>query len=192
MGPSGGEMRRRRLLSQAKLPAQGHDGLAQVAGQEPRLADTGSHVVHHELEKKLRAFDIVADQYRQDLSLFWTRANFFLFVQSGLLAFLTTNASTAIERSPLRFVVCGVGLSIAVVWYAVSRSSIYWIGVWRQRIVEIDEDLNPYKSFSAESLTSTRRPMFVRLRPTIITTYLPIVFMIAWFVLGIEAARNEL
>ena len=141
-------------------------------------------------ERKLAVFDIVAQQYRQDLNIYWVRANFFLFVQSGLLAFLTTSTSSAIERSSINFMVCGVGLSIAIVWYAVSKSSLYWIGVWRKRVCEIDEDINPFRSFSVEGLESEHPSFFERLRPTVITGYLPIVFIIAWLVLAAEVTLN--
>jgi hypothetical protein len=158
-------------LGSDSSPATRHSSVA-TTGLDIRAGEP-------EQERKLAAFEIVAQQYRHDLNIYWIRANFFLFVQSGLLAFLTASPASTNERLSIKLMVCGVGLSIAVVWYGVSKSSLYWIGVWRKRVFEIDEDINPYRSFSAESLDSARPPLFVRLRPTVITGYLPIVFIVA-------------
>ena len=108
-------------------------------------------------------YEVVTDHYKQDLRIFWTRANFFLLIQAGLIGFFTSNPQPDPNDLFLRITMCTIGLIIAIVWFLVTKSSVYWIEKWRERVVEIDSKINPFQSYSkAEELSSEKLPIFVR------------------------------
>ncbi len=142
----------------------------------------------HEERINAQIYEVITDHYKQDLRIFWTRANFFLLIQAGLIGFFTSKPQSDPNDLFLRITMCTTGLIIAIVWFLVTKSSVYWIEKWRERVVEIDSKINSFQSYSkAEALSSEKLPIFVRLRPTVVTEYLPIVFVLAWLFLGLNS-----
>jgi len=132
----------------------------------------------------LKVYDAVLAHFRQDISLFWTRADFYLVVQAGLLS-VTVNAFANRSLANGKFIIvglCTVGLSLTIFWYLVMRGSTFWLGKWREQVIELDTAISRFKSFA---LVETQVKGSPSLSPSRITQYLPLVFVIAWVVLGI-------
>jgi hypothetical protein len=136
-----------------------------------------------ELEARLlKAYEVVSAHYRQDIILFWTRSSVFLLVQVGLLALVNAVFEKGVGALGA-FTIMGIGVS--VVWFLVARSSAEWIEVWRVQTVEIDDRINPLKSYSVDSAPPNRiRPVrLVAGRPAQIGQFLPVVFVLGWVLL---------
>lgn len=129
----------------------------------------------------LKAYEVVAAHYRQDVLVYWTRLSVFLVVQAGLLAVFRSLGSS--DGGPAT-VFATVGAGISVVWLLVARASVRWIAVWRRQIVELDAIVNPLASYSAD-LESHHRNPWARMaaRPSEIAQALPVVFLLGWLVL---------
>ncbi len=92
-----------------------------------------------EEEKLLLGYKEALAQLRLYPTLVWTRNNFFILTQSGLLAFML-NA----ERRPgdsTRLVVCVAGLLLAVAWLWVNWAGRQLHRQWRAIVLEFEEEL---------------------------------------------------
>ncbi|GAB3497485.1 hypothetical protein [Amycolatopsis cihanbeyliensis] len=129
----------------------------------------------------LKAYEVVAAHYRQDVLLYWTRLSVFLVVQAGLLAVFK---GLVRSHSGTATVFALVGAAISVVWFLVARASVRWIEVWRRKVVELDTLVNPLASYRLESAPPGRR-WWTRLteRPSEIAQALPLIFLLGWLVL---------
>lgn len=108
----------------------------------------------------IKAYEVVAAHYRQDVLMYWTRLSVFLVVQAGLLAVV---GSVDSEDGGRATVFATVGAGISVVWFLVARASVWWIAVWRRQIVELDAIVNPLASYAAD-LESRHKNSWARLR----------------------------
>jgi hypothetical protein len=82
---------------------------------------------------RLRYSEALA-QYRQHVPLVWTRNNFFLLVQSGLIAVVATKDKAA---SPATETMIGlIGVLIAVIWLWVNVASQRVLRQWRSIVLE--------------------------------------------------------
>ena len=93
----------------------------------------------NEEQKLLLGYKEALAQLRQHPSLIWTRNNFFLLTQSGLLAF-TLN----IEHRPdvnTRILACIAGLLIALVWLWVNWAGRKLQRLWRGIVKDFEEEI---------------------------------------------------
>ncbi len=135
-------------------------------------------------------FETVSAHFRQDVSLFWTRANFYLVVQAGLLS-VTAGFASRGASTPDKWIavgLCAIGLILAVFWYLVMRAAMFWMQNWREKVIEIDQVVNRFRSYTRAEAENTRSPW---LRPSLITAQLPIAFMIVWIALGMVALLSK-
>jgi hypothetical protein len=132
---------------------------------------------------ELKAYELVARHYREDVNLFWTRANFYLLVQ-GILLSATITAFGSGELGTFRWLGVGlsvIGLVLAVFWLLVMTGSIYWMQQWREQVVRIDKEISRFQPFAA--VESIPPPRFRS--PSAVTQYLAVLFILIWAALGI-------
>ncbi|MBO0882714.1 MAG: hypothetical protein J2P17_20745 [Mycobacterium sp.] len=153
--------------------------------------DHGATWADPELEARLlKAYEVVSAHYRQDILLFWTRSSVFLLVQVGLLALV--NAVFEKGTGTLgAFTIMGIGVS--VIWFLVARSAAEWTEVWRVQTVELDDHVNPLKSYRVDSAPPARirRTRLVAGRPAQIGQFLPVVFILGWVLLLITNFQSH-
>ena len=79
------------------------------------------------------------------------------------------------------------GVMVSVIWFFVSKSSIDWIDTWRKKFVEINNDINPYKTFvDGENVSSGIQKWYQLFRPEIISTFMPVGFALGWMWLAVD------
>lgn len=120
--------------------------------------------------------------YCQDILPFWTRSSVFLLV--SLLALV--NAALEKHAGTISvFTIMGIGVSL-VVWFSSCARLPSGSRYGEFKTVEIDDRVNPLKSYSVDAPPNTIR--LVRLvagRPAQIGQFLPVVFILGWLVLFI-------
>ena len=123
-------------------------------------------------------------QLRLHPTLIWTRNNFFLLIQSGLLAF-TLNIENRSEVSTL-ILACTAGLLLAVVWLWVNWAGRKLQRLWRGIVQDFEKELfakgagdikGPFER--AKELEGNRRAVSI----TWALMILAIGFIIIWIVL---------
>jgi hypothetical protein len=139
--------------------------------------------------KEVAAYEAVTAQYRMDIEIYWTRSNFFLLVNAGLLTLVTALMDSDQSRNEVLYAVCSVGVVISSLWLLAMWSSYHWLCEWRQRVVDIDAHVNPHRSFLAAEHGEAGSPkLFRRLRPTAIVLWLPTTFIGSWVLLSLLIA----
>jgi hypothetical protein len=131
------------------------------------------------------AFEMTSEHFRMEIQLFWTRANFYLAIEAAL-------ASIAFTQTANTFVVyllSGVGVFLAIIWFLVSNGTAFWIRKWREQVMMIDREVNRFRSYNNIEMLVARNRL---LSPTFITRFLPIFFIIFWISLSALAAMNIL
>jgi hypothetical protein len=97
----------------------------------------------------LEVFKVVGEHYRQDLRDFWTRSNFYLVVEGGLLSvFFSRLGNTSKYEIAIDFAFILLGGLLAVIWFFVARNSLFWIQQWRTQMIEVDEKVDRLQCFS--------------------------------------------
>jgi hypothetical protein len=148
------------------------------------------------LSAKLDAFKIVNDHYRNDFQLFWRRTNFYLISDSGLLGFFVSKVlDNPLQSRSFSLAACISGATLSFIWFLVSLSSIYWIDIWRKQVVLIDNDVNPYNSFSVGENIEQKQWQFQFIkyfRPEIISTCVPLLFLVIWMFLAYFLFHREI
>jgi hypothetical protein len=136
-------------------------------------------------ELKVAIFAIVNEHYRNDFDLFWQRTQFFLLLQAGMLGFYFSRLISPAAPRWARLTLVGAGLLLCLVWWLVAQSSIHWISIWRREVVRIDDEINPYRSFTrGEAMDAPVQTRYMRLRPEVISSMMPLGFGIVWIVVA--------
>jgi hypothetical protein len=152
--------------------------------QCPNMKKAGADFCEHHIQwadMDVEIFRAVTEHYRQDIREFWSRSNFYLLVEAGLLSVYVSLGS---QLSPLKQAMSlslGIfGLVIAVVWLLVCRASVVWIRRWRSFTVDLDKIIDRHRVYSrAEGFASTN-PLF---SSSTITQILPVLFFLGWITL---------
>lgn len=123
-------------------------------------------------------------QLRQHPTIIWTRNNFFLLIQSGLLAFTLDMESQPDTNT--RLVACFVGLFLAVIWLWVNVAGQSLQRQWRSIVKEFedkifDKDDGKGKVIGPFHHTNEGKQLFVSITSALIT--LSIGFIVLWIVL---------
>jgi len=126
-------------------------------------------------------FKMITSHFRQDLREYWNRANFYLLTNAGLIsAFLIVYPDLIKAHVGIVIMVPIVGLAIAILWFLVLRGAQYWIEQWREEVIRLSKELDRFQCYAKiESLVKKRHLS----SPSYLTKFLPVVFVIAWFVL---------
>jgi hypothetical protein len=90
-------------------------------------------------EQKLRLrYQIALAQFRKHPPMVWTRNNFFLLIQAGLLAFtINQNPSDARIGSMAYF----AGLLVALIWFWVTYAGQKLLWDWRNIVLQCEDDI---------------------------------------------------
>ena len=130
------------------------------------------------LPADLEVFKAVGEHYRQDLRDFWTRSNFYLLVEGGLLSvFISRLGNTSKYEIVIDFAFIVLGGLLAVIWFFVAKNSLFWIQQWRTQMIEIDEKIDRLQCFSRLERLVINTP---HKNPYLLTQYLPLLFGISW------------
>ena len=131
----------------------------------------------------IEIFQIVTQHFRQDIHDFWTRANFYLLAQTGLLsAFMVTYAALtehgliAIQES-----ISILGLATAILWFFVLRKSLKFIQIWREQVVKIDKEVDRFRCYVDVETIAQTKPYS---SPSYITQFLALSFIITWAIIS--------
>ena len=130
-------------------------------------------------------YQTLAEHFRQDLEMFWARANFYLLIQVGLLSVVATIIANESLTSTDRLVslgLCGVGLVLAVFWFLVLRGAVHWIAKWREQVMMVDASVSRFHCYATVEATHRR---CLHLSPSVVTSYLPAIFIVVWIAAGI-------
>jgi hypothetical protein len=133
------------------------------------------------LPADLVVYRAVTEHFRQDVREFWSRSNFYLIVQAGLLSVFVTASSQSSSQS--RLLVAGLGILgfvIAIIWFLVARGSVMWIRRWRAQTIEIDNIVDRHHAYTNVEALAEHRPL---MNPSNLTQYLPLVFCVGWIAL---------
>jgi len=155
--------------------------------QNPR--SEGSHLCEVHMHMSLDATDmdrevfrVVNDRYMQDVREFFTRSNFYLVAEGGLLSVFFARNVPNITSDLLNWGVVALGLVLALLWWLVAWGALYWIRRWRQEVWRLDTSLNRFHSITRVEGTFTRRRWS---QPEYVTKFLPIGFSVVWVVLAV-------
>jgi uncharacterized membrane protein len=95
----------------------------------------------------LAVYKLVVEKLNNEVSLFWTRANFFVVIQAGLFSIaVSLLGGTTLTNNGLMWGLCLVGLLLAVFWFLVMRSTIRWIEGWRTQVITLDKAVDRFKA----------------------------------------------
>ena len=137
------------------------------------------HTQHHHAD--LEVYKVVTEHYRQDIREFWSRSNFYLLVEAGLLSVFVSIASQSSDYARVLGLGLGLfGLTIAISWVLVSRGSTIWIRRWRSFAVEIDKVVDRHQIYTKAESFADRNPL---LSSSTVTQVLPIIFCLGWVLL---------
>lgn len=145
-------------------------------------------------QKSKLGYEVALAQLREHPRLIWTRNNFFLLTQTGLLGF-TLNA----DKQPVtytRIMVCVTGLALALIWLWVNWAARKLQRQWRGIVLKFEKNLfgdeaeghqaqGPFR-LSIESGEGKYR----RLSITLALMLLPTVFAVVWLLLLIQIYRG--
>jgi hypothetical protein len=135
----------------------------------------------HWLQADLEVYKAVGEHFRQDLREFWTRSNFYLLVQAGLLSvFVSISNRTSRSELTMSIALILLGEVLAIIWFLVARASLIWIQRWRGEIIAIDEVVDRHRSYSRMERSAKHGWLS---SPSSITHLLPLAFCLAWGVL---------
>lgn len=130
----------------------------------------------------LKAYELVAQHYRQDVLLYWTRTSVFLVVQVALLA--VVNGLSDMGERPV-WIFGGVGAGTSLIWFLVARASLRWEDRWRRNTAEIDQVVNPLGSYQGDLQLPQAKLKRLLSRPAEIATALPVLFLAGWLALAL-------
>ena len=127
------------------------------------------------IESDLEAYRAITAHFRQDVREFWSRSQFYLVVQTGLLS---VYAALSSPQAPFRLQTATLGLGIvglvvAVFWFLCARGSVLWLRRWRKQVVEMDNAVDRCRTYGKVESFASGRPL---MSPSNITQYLPLVF----------------
>lgn len=126
-------------------------------------------------------FKMVADHFNQDLREFWNRANFYLVTNAGLFsAFLIVYPALMSNHLPVVVLVPVLGIAIALLWFFVLRGALHWINEWRKQVIRLSKELDRFQCYYKVEKTMTERRS---LSPSYLTTFFPIIFIVAWILI---------
>jgi hypothetical protein len=129
------------------------------------------------LKRDIEIFKVVTDHLKQDTEQFWIRANFFLLANAGLLSAFVVSYPNLSQGVAVLRVIPILGALTAIFWLLVLRGSIKWIRLWREQVMKLDEELDPYHCYSEVEAHAKREPFS---SPSFLTQFLPLVFVLAW------------
>ena len=133
------------------------------------------------LTTDLEVYKAVTEHFRQDVREFWSRSNFYLVVQAGLLSvFVSLKPQSSGYDRTVTVALGALGLLVAVIWFLVARGSILWLRRWRLQTIEIDNVVDRHKAYTKVETFATISPL---MSPSNLTQYLPVIFTVAWVIL---------
>ena len=142
--------------------------------------------------RKIEILKLVHSHFLADLNSFWVRHNFFIIANAGLLGFISSEylaSQITIFKQAIPF----VGLAISILWLLISIVSTKWIGVWKEKVSEIDKDIDPYKAFyRGEELDKATFKVYTYFRPERVGICVPILFVFVWAAALIVGHNNPM
>lgn len=131
---------------------------------------------------------LIHDHFLQDVREFWSRSNFYLVVHAGLVSVFVSLPVLSSQYLLIVKIALGVfGFLLAIFWLLAMRGAIFWIRLWRKKLIELDELIDPYKAIAKTESQGISSPL---LSPSFITAWLPLLFVIGWLVLIINSLIN--
>lgn len=86
-----------------------------------------------------KAYTEAITQLRENPRMVWTRNNFFLLSQTGLLAF-TLNITSQQDKG-IRILACCAGIFLAIIWLLVNMAGRTYFNDWRSIVIEYEDEL---------------------------------------------------
>ena len=134
------------------------------------------------LKYEIEIFKVVTDHLKQDTAQFWIRANFYLVALTGLLSAFVLSYNGLRQQVGIFRVIPILGVFASIFWFVVMRNSITWIQMWREQVVKLDEELDPFRCYAEVESQAKRKPFS---SPSYLTQFLPLMFMLTWLAISI-------
>lgn len=153
-----------------------------------------------------RSYQLLFGHYENDLRLFWVRANFYLVVNGGLLAFATQNAGHIKDHSSgasggidvwVLLGLCLLGFLVSALWWSVLKSSFSWIERWREKLAAYPWKLKgePAGALAFSRIIAGDWPkerFWFRAKPSSLSLAAPVLFALSWAGLAIWIGAHHL
>ena len=134
------------------------------------------------LKYEIEIFKIVTDHLKQDTAQFWIRANFYLVAHAGLLSAFAISYNALRQQIGIFRVIPIVGVFASIFWFGVMRGSVRWIQRWREQVMELDQELDPFRCYVQVESVAKQSPLS---SPSYLTQFLPLLFVLAWLAIFI-------
>jgi hypothetical protein len=155
------------------------DGSQCPNGKKPGAEYCEHHIQWADIE--VEVFKAVTEHYRQDIREYWSRSNFYLLVEAGLLSVYVSLGSQSSTLTQAMSLSLGIfGLIIAIVWMLVCRASVVWIRRWRGFTVDLDKIVDRHRIYARAEAFASNNPLF---SSSTITQVLPVLFCLGWITL---------
>ncbi len=123
-------------------------------------------------------FKAATEHFRQDIREFFTRSNFYLVVQTGLLSVFGIRDAPA---NNFDYVATSIlilaGLSLSLIWLCTAWGSVIWINRWREEIRRLSRKYSEAQSYERVEGGPRRRKYE---HPEEVTKLVPVVFFFLW------------
>ena len=140
---------------------------------------------------ELEHFKLVVDHYKQDIREYWTKANFFFIVNTGLLSAYILYLNQTNNFPIFKIALPLTGIAIAAFFYLILDSSHFWTKVWRGEVLKLCRER---KKFGCYTHVETMAQGAPHKHPGFWTQLLDITFVLVWFgflVINLEGIRNN-
>lgn len=127
----------------------------------------------------LKRFDSMSRYLSFETTMYWTRSQFFLVANAGLLAFMATKLFDPDLIHPyLAAMVCLFGAALSLNWYLALRTGQYWTHRWEMVCVALEPDamgdIEVFRNCRAPGHISTKR----------IARITAVLFLLVWSAIG--------
>ncbi len=128
-------------------------------------------------------FQAVIDHYKQDLREFFTRSNFYLAVETGLLSVFGVRDPPDSQIDYLvTAAIVAAGLALSLAWWVAGRGSLVWIDRWRKEVQCLSKGFSPTQSYHNIEKNAADKPWD---SPERVTNLLPWLFGFVWFTFAV-------
>ena len=135
---------------------------------------------------EIEVYKTVAEHYRQDIREFWTRSNFYLVVEAGLISVFVASADEP-TATTVRLLLAWLGAVLSLFWLLVMWGSVRWINRWRDQVREVEKRVDQWSTFTKAEALHKKKPYT---SAATVTQFVPVLFLVVWIILIVITARS--
>ena len=134
---------------------------------------------HQPSTAEVEVYRTVTEHFRQDIREFWTRSNFYLVVEAGLISVFVASADKPTDAT-VRLLLAGLGAVLSVFWLVVTWGSVHWINRWREQVRQVEKPVDSRRTFAKAEALHDEKPY---MSAQTVTQFVPVLFLGTWIVL---------